>query len=151
VPVLSHHPENEVLGSDNERGPNEVPVHGVPPGASASFYFNDHAEFVMDSIDLISHPLSTTLSEEHRTADLLSRTLTSFNFVTKFLETWPYDSEDRVASEAVDLCGVDLVGDVSERSDHAQHPLLRHRRRRVAAPDRILPHAQSSAAPAGAS
>jgi hypothetical protein len=105
----------------------------------------------VDRINLVGKFRNPALAEQHGSLDPLLSVPTGLHLESDRFKARAHKSQHSVARQAVDLCGIDLVGNVTERSDDAQHPLLRHRRRRVAAPDRILPHAQSSAASASSS
>ena len=63
VPVLVHHAEREVASPDDQGGPYEVTIDGVPSRSAYGLDLDDYPELVMDRVDLIGNPLVSELPE----------------------------------------------------------------------------------------
>jgi hypothetical protein len=85
VPILEHDAEREKSSADDERGPNEIAVHGVAHGPAAGFDLEQDTQVVLHRVHLIGNALGPALAEEHRATYLVGALLARFDRVAERL------------------------------------------------------------------
>lgn len=106
--VSDHDAEREVVGVEDQRGPDQVAVDGVAAGPAARLHLQENPELFVDGVNLVADPRCTLLTEEDGERDPLVFELAFLNPVSNAFELRTQLGQNPVAGKAGDRFRVDL-------------------------------------------